>query len=433
MTETHDGKAVRLGFTGLGGRGAHLLDRCLDMDDVTVPAVCDVQERHRRQAREAVTDTGRQAPTTYEDHSQMVQRDDLDGVVVATPWETHIPMAITAMEAGKFVGLEVGPANSVEECRELVRTAEETGSHCMLLENCCYYRDCMAVLRMVRDGVFGELVHCQCGYGHDLRAPIATGTESAQERQNGLDYRGVHNAKRNGDLYPTHGVGPMAKCLGINAGNRFVSLTSTASKSRGLADWAEENTDEDHPSRDVEWSNGDVVTTTLTCANGETLVVTHNVSLPRPYSNMYTVQGTGGVWERTFESIGHGDDGPELTIESAVHVENRSPGHEWEAFDPYQSEYEHPLWESYLEMGRKSGHGGIDHLVLRDFVTSVERDERPPIDVYDAATWMAVTPLSERSVAHGNDSVSVPDFTNGAWMTDDPRFGLVDDDLPDCL
>ncbi len=432
MVERQADRAVRLGFTGVGGRGAHLLERCLDMADVAVPAVCDVQDRHRRQARDAVADTGRPEPTTYEDHEQLVQRDDLDGVVVATPWEKHISMAVTAMEAGKFVGLEVGPANSVEECWDLVRTAEATGSHCMLLENCCYYRDCMAVLRMVREGVFGELVHCRCGYGHDLRAQITTGNGSAQERQDGFDYRGVHNQNRNGDLYPTHSVGPMAKCLEVNAGNRFVSLTSTASKSRGFDDWTAEHLDEDHPSRDTEWSVGDIVTTTLKCANGETVVVTHDVSLPRPYSNMYTVQGTGGIWKRTFESIG-GGDGPGLTVESAAHVEGRSPGHEWESFDAYQSEYEHPLWESYLEMGRKSGHGGIDHLVLRDFVTSVERDERPPIDVYDAATWMAITPLSERSVASGNDPVPVPDFTNGAWMNEDPAFGLVDDDLPDRL
>lgn len=433
MNTRTDSQTVQLGFTGVGGRGAHLLERCLDMSDVGVPAVCDVQERHRKRARDDVVESGRPEPETYEEHDRMVERDDLDGIVVATPWEKHISMAITAMAAGKFVGLEVGPANSVEECWELVRTAEETGSRCMLLENCCYYRDCMAVLNMVRQGLFGEIVHCRCGYGHDLRNHINTGSGTASDRTGGRDYRGRHNEKRNGDLYPTHGIGPMAKCLNVNRGNRFVSLTSTASKSRGLDDWAEKNLDPDHPSHDVDWSIGDIVTTVLKCANGETVLINHDVSLPRPYTNMYHVQGTDGLWKRTFESIGHGEDGPGLSVESSIYLEEESPGHDWEMFDTYQTEYEHPVWEAYLEMGRKAGHGGIDHLVLRDYVTSVKRGEHPPIDVYDAAAWMAISPLSERSIELGNESVAFPDFTNGAWMSNDPIFGLGDDDLPEHL
>lgn len=295
----------------------------------------------------------------------------------------------------------------------------------MLLENCCYYRDVMAVLSMVRQGVFGELIHCRCGYGHDLRGHINTGSDTALDRAEGRNYRGVQNEKRNGDLYPTHGVGPMAKCLEINRGNRFVSLTSTASKSRGLADWAEKNLEPDHPSHDVKWSIGDVVTTVLRCANGETLVVTHDVSLPRPYSNMYHVQGTNGLWRRTFESIG----GEGLETESAIYLEERSPGHEWESFEAYQGEYDHPVWEAYLDEGVKTGHGGLDYLVLRDYVTSVQDDERPPIDVYDAAAWMAITPLSEQSVALGGEPVSVPDFTDGAWMSNDPVFGRAGDEI----
>jgi predicted dehydrogenase len=402
--------SVRLGFTGVGGRGGNLLEQCLRMDDVAVPAVCDGQERHRTDAAETVEESGRPAPATHERHGDLVARDDLDGVVVATPWRHHIPMAVTAMEAGLDAAIEVGPASSVEECRELVRARERTGNHCMLLENCCYYRDCMAVLRMVREGVFGEVVRCEGGYCHDLRERLVTGKETGVEDESGLDFRGVNHEKRNGDLYPTHSVGPMAKCLNINRGNRFVSLTAAATKTAGLADWADEHLEEDHPGRDVDWRNGDVVTTTLTCANGETLTLTHDVSLPRPYSNRYLVQGTDGVWQRETES---------------VHVEGRSPGHEWEPFEGYQEEYEHPRWEQYLEEGVEEGHGGIDHLALRDYVESVRTGERPPVDAYDAATWMAITPLSERALERGG-ATDVPDFTDGAWLDDEPTFGVED-------
>jgi len=421
-----DREPLRLGVTGVGGRGARLLELLVEMDDVAVPAVCDVQQRHRRSARETVTASDRPAPDAYEEHGALIERDDLDGVVVATPWSRHLPMAIAAMEAGLDVGIEVGPASSVEECRRLVATAERTGNRCMLLENCCYYRDTMAILRMVRQGLFGELIHCQCGYGHDLRSQIVTGNDTALDRAGGRNYRGVHHEKRNGDLYPTHGIGPVAKWLGINRGNRFASLTATASKARGLADWAETELDADHPARDVDWAHGDVVTTVLRCANGETVVLTHDVSLPRPYSNMYQVQGTGGLWRRTFESIGEGG----IEMESSIHLEERSPGHQWEPSDDYLEEHEHPLWTAYREAGVRAGHGGVDHLVLRDFVTSLREGGRLPIDVYDAAAWMAITPLSERSIALGGDAVEFPDFTDGEWMYDEPTFGRYDGDLP---
>jgi predicted dehydrogenase len=406
--QTND--TVRLGFTGVGGRGGGLLERCLEMDDVAVPAICDAQQRHREWASETVTESGRPAPDLYEDHEALVARDDVDGVVIATPWSLHVPMAITAMEAGTTPAIEVGPASSVQECWNLVETAEETGVHCMFLENCCYHRDVMAVLQMVRAGVFGELVHCEGGYCHDLRRLIADPGDSGIDRD-GLNYRGVQNQKRNGDLYPTHGLGPVAKALEVNHGNRFVSLTATASKSRGLHDWAAENLPEGHPNRDVDWAIGDVVTTTLECANGETVVLTHDVSLPRPYSLRTVVQGTDGIYQRETD---------------AVHLEGLSPDHEWEDVAAYRDEYEHPMWESYVEAGVKEGHGGIDYLVLRDYVQALQAGARPPIDEYDAATWMAVAPLSEQSIAHGGEPVAVPDFTNGRWLHDDPIFGFTE-------
>lgn len=409
---------VSLGFTGVGKRGADLLALCAEMDDVEIPAICDLQTRRLDATEEVLADAGRAAPTRYDDHEAMLEAEDLDAVVIATSWRHHIPMAIQAMEAGVTPGMDVGPASSVEECWDLVKTAEETGQHCMLLENACYRRNRLAALNMVRDGLFGELVHAQCGYLHDIRPEIHGERPTRMAERDGMGYRTLHFLHRNADVYPTHGIGPVAKYLGINRGNRFRSLTSTASKSRGLEEWAEANLPEDAPTRDRDWAIGDVVTTVIKCANGETIIVNHDCSSPRPRSSRDILQGTGGLWEPAHDE---------------VHVEGRSPHHEWEPFERYRDEYEHPLWEKYLDEGVRSGHGGVDYLVMRSFVQSIAQGVRPPVDVYDAATWMAITPLTEESIARGSDPVTFPDFTDGTWLTHDEIFGLTDDVGPDRL
>lgn len=400
-------ETVALGFTGVGGRGANLLSNCLRLEQVAITAVCDVQPRHLDAASQAIREEGRPAPSTYESHERMVTEADIDAVIICSPWRLHLPMAITAMRHGVDAGVEVGPASTVQECWELVRTAEETENRCMLLENCCYGDRELAVLRMVRNGRFGELVHCECGYGHDLRSGLVTGRDSRVKYGTDRDFRGINHAQRDADLYPTHGVGPMARMLDINRGNRFVALSTMSSKAVGLGDWASDHLPDDHPQRDVDWSHGDVITTTIRCANGETLVVTHDVSLPRPYSRMYHVQGTNGLWQ------GDRDD---------IHLEDRSPAHEWESFDGYKTEWEHPLWAEYRSAGVRGGHGGKDFLMLREFVAGVAGEDRLPIDVYDTATWTAVSALSEQSIALGGDPISVPDFTNGDWMVAERSF-----------
>ncbi|MFB6218271.1 MAG: Gfo/Idh/MocA family protein [Halobacteriaceae archaeon] len=406
---------VTLGFTGTGGRGGTLLETCLEIDGVAVTAVCDAVPENREDASDTVEAAGQPAPDRYDDHADLVARDDLDGVVVSTPWRFHIPMAVEAMEAGVHAAIEVGPANSVEECWELVRTHEATGRQCMLLENHCFRRRMMAVLNMVRRGLFGELVHCQGGYEHDLRGRIVTGKGTGIERAGGGDYRSLQNEKRCADLYPTHGVGPVAKYLGVNRGNRFLKLTATASKAAGLEDWSDEHLDPDHPQADTDWANGDIVSTTIKCAGGETIVLSHDTTLPRPYSNNRRVQGTDGIWMENGDS---------------VYVEGRSPEHEWEEYEPYRDEYEHPLWERYREQGVVEGHGGSDYLGLSSFAAAIDRGVTVPVDAYDAAAWMALAPLSEESIANGSQPVSVPDFTGGAWMDRGPIWGLYGD-VPD--
>ena len=420
FTQGKDDRRVKLGFIGIGGRGTGLLKTAMRLPNVSVTAVCDTHPRNLKAAQDLVEKTQGVNPDGYGDHElsylELLERDDLDGVVIATPWELHIPMTIAAMKAGKYVATEVGPASSVDECWELVNTYEETRVPCMLLENYCYFRYNMAVLNMVRQGVFGELIHCTCGYGHDLRERIVLGKGTGPTPKGDGDYRSTHNQFRNGELYPTHGIGPIAQCLNIQRGNRFQHLTSTASKSRGLSQWSKDNLEPNHKRRDIQWNQGDIVTTTLKCFNGETVVMTADTRLPRPMSFMYQVQGTAGIWMQ---------DGDSSSKEkSVVYLDDKSPKHQWEPFEPFQERYEHPLWKSYLHEAETAGHGGTDFLELREFVSCIRNQSQTPIDAYDAAAWMAIAPLSEASIATGSSPMAFPDFTDGAWMTNKPIFGL---------
>ncbi|GIO89466.1 MULTISPECIES: Gfo/Idh/MocA family oxidoreductase [Paenibacillus] len=388
------GQTLRLGFIGLGKRGKSLLELLVEMPDVEIAAISDLYEDRLEEAARVVTDMGRPAPASCSDYREVIGREDVEAVIIASSWTSHSEIAIAAMQVGKPVASEVGGAASLEECWQLVRTYEATGTPCMLLENCCYGREEMALLHMVRQGVFGELIHCQGAYGHDLRDEVAKGIENRHYR--------IHNyLRRNGDVYPTHGLGPAAKLLNINRGNRMTKLSSMATKSRGVRDWARRHLGEDHPVARTEMALGDVVTTMIQCANGETILLTHDTSLPRPYSRGGRVQGTRGIWM---------EDG------GVIHLEGRSPLHEWEPFEHYLQEYEHPLWTEYMQDGVRGGHGGMDYLCLRAFVESVLQEREMPIDVYDMASWMAVTALSEQSIETGSAAVAIPDFTNGKWM-----------------
>lgn len=394
MAKKSNEDRVALGVVGLGGRGRGLSAILLGMDDVSIPAICDVLDDRVQIAADQCEALGHPRPEGYNDYRELLARDDIQGVVIATSWTTHARIAIDAMKAGKYVGSEVGGASSLEECWELVKTSELTGIPCMMLENCCYGRNEMAVLNMVKKGLFGELIHCQCGYEHDLRDEIAMGIENRHYR--------IHNYKhRNGDVYPTHGLGPIAKCLNINKGNRFLQLSSMASKAKGLHNWIVDNLGKDHPLAQVDFTQGDVVTTMIKCAHGETVMVIHDTTLPRPYSRGGRVQGTRGIW---------------MEDNNSIYIEGQSPQHTWEPFDKYLPKYEHPLWREYIKMGVRGSHGGADYLCLRAFVESVKDNRPTPIDVYDMATWMAVTTLSEQSVAQGGHPMPFPDFTNGMWI-----------------
>jgi predicted dehydrogenase len=407
-------RKARIGFIGVGQRGTNHLRNLLKRDDVLIPAICDIDPERIKIAQDMMAKAGFKKPETYTqgEHAylEMLKRSDLDAVIIATPWEWHTPMAVAAMRAGKRPGVEVSAANTIEECWDLVNTSEETGVPCMILENACYRRDVMAVLNLVRQGVLGEMIHCQCGYLHDLReVKFEPGAEFGEKGVHEARWRTNHSVHRNGDLYPTHGIGPIANILNINRGNRFVSLTSVATKARGLHNHIVAKGGEDHPNAKIEFKLGDVVSTLITTQNGETILVTHDTNLPRPYSLGFRVQGTNGIWT---------DDG------NMMYIEGRSEKHKGEVADKYLKEYDHPLWQKFGSKATSAGHGGMDFFILNAFVESIIRKEPFPIDVYDAAAWSVISPLSERSIATGGAPQLFPDFTRGNWMNRKPVFAV---------
>ncbi len=409
---------LRLGFIGVGGRGTGLLRLALNRDDIEVAALCDIDPVALGRARALVREARNREPAAFgngdEDFRNLVARDDVDAVIIATPWLWHVPMSVAAMRAGKATAVEVPAAVTVEDCWELVETHERTGAPFQMLENVCYRRDVMAVLNMVRQGLFGELVHCHCGYQHDLRAvKFQPGAEFGPGSTGEARWRTEHSIRRNGDLYPTHGVGPVGNWLDINRGNRFVSLTSTATKSRGLHEYTVAQGGDAHPNASVQFALGDIVTTVISCANGETVVVSHDTNLPRPYSLNFRVQGTRGLWMRDNQSL---------------YIEGVSPeAHRWEDAGPYLERYDHPLWRRWESAAAGAGHGGMDFFVLHGFIEAVRRGMPTPLDVYDAAAWSVISPLSERSIASGSAPQAFPDFTGGRWAARKPTFGFGDE------
>ena len=414
-------KRVKMGFMGTGMRGQWVLSLAAKYPEVDIPAICDIDDGMIESALKILKDAGKPEPHVYkngdEDFLNMVQNETLDGAYIATPWEWHHPMAIAAMKNGMHVGTEVPAALTVDDCWDLVNVSERTGKLCMIMENVCYRRDVMAILNMVQQGMFGELLHCQGGYQHDLRHvkfndginPYGGGVEFGEKGFSEAKWRTQHSVDRNGDLYPTHGLGPVSTMLDINRGNRMVHLTSTATQSRGLHKYIVDQGGPDHPNADVDFKCGDIVTTVIKCANGQTIMLSHDTNNPRPYSLNFRVQGTNGIWQKDAQSI---------------YIEGTSPeSHRWESEDGYLEKYDHPLWKRFEDQASGSGHGGMDFFILRAFIETLKGGD-PVIDVYDAVSMSVICPLSEKSIRLGSTAVKIPDFTRGKWGKNKPIFGL---------
>ena len=389
---------VRIGFVGVGLMGTAHVENLLKIDGAELRAVCDVVPERVERAQQLVQGSGQPVPEGYSrgprDFERLCERPDLDLVFTATPWEWHVPVCVAAMNAGKHAATEVPAALNVDDCWRLVETSEKNNKHCVMMENCNYDRFEMMVLNMVELGVFGELLHARCGYLHDLRAV-------KHDLEGEGVWRRAHSMTSDGDLYPTHGLGPVAQCLDINRGNSFETLVSMGSKTSGLHRYAVERFGPDSPQAAESFVLSDVVTTMLRTAGGETVVVTHDTSSPRPYSRDYLIQGTLGIARKY--------------PEPRIYLEGRSDPHRWDPVDAYLEEYDHPLWRRLEEESRGAGHGGMDFIEDYRLVDALRTGRPPDSDVYDAAMLSAVVELSGKSIARGGEPVRFPDFTRGGW------------------
>ncbi len=421
---------VRIGFIAVGYRGQTHVSEMLKRNDVEIVAIADPDERMIERTQQLIEKSTGNRVTAYTkgdfDYRNLLSRSDIDAVFVSSPWEWHLQHGTESMKAGKIVAMEVCGAMKLEDCFEYVKTYEETKVPIMMMENVCYRRDVMAILNMVKKGMFGELIHGQGGYEHDLRGVLFNDGKSAynsgvQFGESGFSeakWRTNHYVNRNGELYPTHGIGPLATMFDLNRGNRMVKLQSMSSKSRGLNKYVAEHEKggENHPNAHIDFKQGDIVTTQIKCANGETLLLTHDTSLQRPYNLGFRVQGTEGIWQ----DFGWGDPS-----QGFIYFEKQMEhSHRWENTKEWLEKYDHPLWEKHATAAENSGHGGMDYFVDNAFIECIKRNIEFPLDVYDLASWYAITPLSEKSIASGGQAQEIPDFTKGKWVSRKPVFGI---------
>jgi len=398
---------VRIGFVGVRGMGAIHIENLARVSGAIITAVCDPDEEDAKQAARTITEAGHAPPAVYargnRDYERLCGEEELDIVYTATPWEMHTPICVAAMMNGKHAATEVPAAVTLEECWELVETAERTGRHCIMMENCCYDQVELMILNMVRQGLLGELIHAEGGYFHDLR-------DYKFRHEGASSWRTAHSIRRNGDIYPTHGLGPLAQCMNINRGNRFSKLVSMSSTSQGLNLFAAREFGPDSPQAKQEYALGDIVTTLIQTNSGQTIMLKHDTGSPRPYSRGICVQGTAGIIRKY--------------PEEKIYIEGRSPAEEWEPLSNYEKDFEHPLWTSQGHLSTGIGHGGMDYIEDHRLVHCLRKGLPLDMDVYDAAAWSAVSALSEQSIAAGNQPVDFPDFTRGKWKRREP-LGIV--------
>ncbi len=397
---------VRIGYVGIGGMGSNHVRNLLRIPGARIAAVCDIVEERTKAAQEWTVKAGQPKPAAYtrgpRDFERMCETEDLDLVYNATPWEWHVPICLAAMKYGKHAATEVPAAMTLEDCWALVEHAEKYKKHCVMMENCNYDRMEMMVYHMVRKGVFGEILHGEGGYLHDLRSI------KFSSRGEGL-WRRAWAMKHDANLYPTHGLGPVANCMDINRGDRFEYLVSMSSPSRGLQMYAQEHFPEGSPQRTEKFVLGDVNVSLIKTARGRTIYVSHDTNLPRPYSRIHLVQGTRGLFQ------GYPD---------RVYVEGRGKEHEWDVAKSYLEEFEHPLWKDLTEKAEGAGHGGMDFIEDYRLIKCLREGTPTDMTVYDAAALSAVVQLTERSNAKRSAPVDFPDFTRGKWKTA-PAWELV--------
>ena len=394
-------KKINFAVIGLGARGSQLMKDIFTKNKrANVVALCDKYEDRVEKANKLVEDKLGHSAFCTQNYKDIFEREDIDAVVISCDWELHIPIAIDVMEHNIPVVMEVSGAYSIEQCWDLVRCWERTKTPFWFTENCCYGRRELMTLNMVEKGLFGEIVHCSGGYHHDLRYEVAHGKENRH-------YRQKNYINRNCENYPTHEIGPIAKILKLNHGNRMVSLTSTASKSVGLHEYIKNKKPEDEELLNTQFTQGDIITTVIKCAGGQTITLTLDTTLPHYYSRGFTVRGTKGLYEEFTDSVFV--DGEDNKFENEWKEK-------WGNAKDYEEEYDHPIWKKFIEEGVQGGHGGMDWLQYEAIIDFLNNGTEAWIDVYDAAAWMSISVLSEKSILMGGISVEIPDFTNGMWQ-----------------
>lgn len=397
---------VRIGIVGLGQRGSGAVERLAFIDGVEITALCDKYPDRVAAAQKTLAKMNRPKAKEYsgeEGYKALCESNDVDLVYTPTPWYMHTPIALYAMRNGKHAAVEVPAAVTMDQCWELVETSEKTKKHCMMLENCCYDFFELLTLNMARNGLFGDIVHAEGAYIHDLSEGWLFNKNAYADM-----WRLKENAKRNGSLYPTHGLGPIAQCMNINRGDRMDYLVSVSSADFSLGKMAEEKAAKDPFFNDYVGKNyrGNMNTTTVKTVLGKTMMIQHDVSTPRPYSRIHLVSGTKGVASKwpSPERIGF--------------------GHSWikpEELKELYAKYSPPIVKHIGEIAKEvGGHGGMDFIMDWRLIDCLRNGLPLDQDVYDAASWTAVGLLSEQSVAKRSRSIDIPDFTRGNWKTNAP-------------
>jgi len=394
---------VRIGFVGVGLQGTSHVENLVQIPGCRVTAICDVDKARIAIASKVITDAGHPAPKVYDrgprDFERLCETEELDLVYTATPWEWHVPVMLSAMKNGKHAATEVPAAMSLDDCWAMVEAAEKYQKHCVLQENCNYDRPEMMVYNIVRQGLLGEVIHAEGAYLHDLRSI------KFEDRSEGL-WRRAWATKVNGNLYPTHGLGPIANCLDNNRGDRFDYMVSMSGPSRGLQDWRKEHVAADSPKQKEKYVCGDINVSMIKMQSGKTVIVQHSTNLPRPYSRINLVQGTKGLF---------------MGYPNRLYIEGKSPRRDaWENIDVAKSPYQHPLWAEIEQKAAGAGHGGMDFIEDYRLIKCLNEGKPTDFNVYDAASISAVVGLSVTSVAKNGQPVSFPDFTRGKWKTSAP-------------
>jgi len=404
-------KTVRIGLLGAGTRGTSLLRTMMQLPGVEIAAVADIDDNAAARAQAICAEAGRGKPAVYargpEDFRRLLQRSDLDATVVATPWEWHAPMMLASMDAGKYAAVEVPAAVTIDECWALVEKSEKTGVPCTMLENWVYRREPMAILNIARAGLLGEVVHCESGYGHDVRAVLfGRGTTGK------LAWRGQETARRNGHLYPTHSFAPIAMLMDVNHGTRVESVLAVNTVSRGMNRYAADMFGPGSPAASARYACGDRCTAVAQLNDGRTAIGFHDTTSWHPRDDAHRYMGTKGYVRWPFPGKGS------IWLQDR-HWDRKTPhaGSEWPPLDPLLDEFDHPLWKRYGKHASVRNHHGSDYIELAALMESIRDRTPPPVSIEDAVTWSAIAPLSEQSIAEGNRKVPMPDFTRGKWKT----------------